>query len=398
MSTTTGFHHVKLPVTDVARSSAWYERTLGFTTTMEFVEDGVVRGVALSHPSGAQIALRHDPERAAAMSGFDALALTVPDRAGVAGWERRLDELGEPHGDVLTGHAGGAVLVGLRDPDDIEIRLYTDEPAPEHRLEVDGGEITWTDSGGDGPLVLLVHAGVFGAWFDRLVAEPALDALRVVSIRRAGYGTTPTRHLTFADHAAHCAALLDELGGQRATIVGHSSGSAIVLQLAVDRPDLVERLVLVEPPLLDPLADPADLDALHATMGPVLGAAIGAAAAGDVAGAYDAFMGLVCGPDHRAVVAAALGEDGLARAVRESAFFFADEMRAAGAWTFGAEVGVEIKAPVLLVQGGDSPPPTHRLVAHLAGLLPDARVATVEGDNHLLPLRSPAALARLVAG
>ncbi|GAA4554932.1 alpha/beta fold hydrolase [Pseudonocardia xishanensis] len=393
MTAISGVHHVKLPVTDVARSGAWYERVLGFTTAIEFVEDGVLRGVALGHPSGVQIALRHDPERAAAMSGFDAVALAVPDRAAVAGWQRRLDEMGEPHGEVLTGHAGGAVLVGVRDPDGVEIRLYTDETAPEHRLQVAGGEITWTDSGGDGPLVLLVHAGVFGAWFDRLVAEPALDALRVVSVRRAGYGTTPTRALSFADHAAHCAALLDELGGQPATVVGHSSGSAIALQLAADRPDLVRGLVLAEPPLLDPLADPADLDALHATAAPVIGGAIGAAAAGDLPSAYDAFMDLVCGPDHRAVVAAALGEDGLDRAVRESAFFFADEIGAASRWTFDAKVD----APVLLVQGGDSPPVTHHLVAHLAGLLPDARVATIDGDNHLLPLRSPAALARLVA-
>jgi pimeloyl-ACP methyl ester carboxylesterase/catechol 2,3-dioxygenase-like lactoylglutathione lyase family enzyme len=389
MPAISGIHHLKLPVTDVSSSRAWYEGVLGFTTSLEFVEDGVVRGLALRHPSGVQIALRHDPQRAAAMAGFDAFALAVPDRAAVAGWERRLDELGEQHGDVVTGHEGGAVLVGLRDPDGVEIRFYTDERS----LQVDGGEITWTDSGGDGRLVLLVHAGVFGAWFDRLVAEPALDGLRVVSVRRAGYGTTPTRPLSFADHAAHCAALLDELGGQPATVVGHSTGSAISLQLAVDRPDLVRDLVLVEPPLLDPLADPADLDALHAALGPVIGGAVGAAAAGDLPAAYDAFMGLLCGPDHRAVVAAALGEDGLDRAVRESGFFFADEIRAAGEWTFDAKVD----APVLLVQGGDSPPPTHHLVAHLAGLLPDARVATVDGDNHLLPLRSPAPLARLVA-
>ncbi|MGH3982378.1 MAG: hypothetical protein ACRDST_06755 [Pseudonocardiaceae bacterium] len=43
----------------------------------------------------------------------------------------RLDGLGEPHGGIVTGHAGW-VLVGLHDPDGIEIRLYTLE---EHNLE-----------------------------------------------------------------------------------------------------------------------------------------------------------------------------------------------------------------------------------------------------------------------
>jgi pimeloyl-ACP methyl ester carboxylesterase/catechol 2,3-dioxygenase-like lactoylglutathione lyase family enzyme len=393
MTTIDGIHHLKLPVSDVARSGAWYERVLGFETDLEFMEDGVLRGLALRHASGVGLALRHDPQRAAAMAGFDAFALAVPTRADVAAWERRLGALDEAHGDVLTGHRGGTVLVGLRDPDGIEIRLYSDETAAERSMAVDGGEITWTDTGGEGEIVLLVHAGVFGAWFDPLAAE--LRGHRVVTMRRAGYtgGGAPSRSLSMADRAAHCAALLDELGGRPATVVGHSSGSAIILQLAADRPDLVRRLVLVEPPLVDALADPADLPALHAAMGPVIGGAVGAAASGDLPAAYDGFMGLVCGPDHRAVVAAALGADGLDRAVRESAYFFADEVGSMAGWTFDA---AKVDVPVLLVQGSDSPPPTHHLVAHLAGLLPDARVATVEGDNHLLPLRSPAELARLV--
>ncbi len=125
-----GFHHVKLPVSDVVRSRDWYTRVLGFTTDIEFVEDGVLMGVGLARvgmPAG--IALRHDPARAAALSGFDAMALRVPSRAEIKPWCARLDDLdeaGEPHGGVVTGHRGGAVLVGLHDPDDIEIRLYAD--------------------------------------------------------------------------------------------------------------------------------------------------------------------------------------------------------------------------------------------------------------------------------
>lgn len=122
-----GFHHVKLPVSDVARSRGWYTRVLGFTTDIEFVEDGVLMGVGLVHPGlAAGVALRHDPDRAKALSGFDALALLVPNRADVHTWKARLDEAGEPHGGIVTGHRGGAVLVGLHDPDGIEIRLYAD--------------------------------------------------------------------------------------------------------------------------------------------------------------------------------------------------------------------------------------------------------------------------------
>jgi catechol 2,3-dioxygenase-like lactoylglutathione lyase family enzyme len=122
-----GFHHVKLPVADLDRSRHWYTSVLGLSVDIEFIEDGVVRGLALSDSAGSlSLALRHDPARAAALAGFDLLALAVPARDAVEDWRRRLDELGQPHGGVVTGHRGGSVLVGLHDPDGIEIRLYAD--------------------------------------------------------------------------------------------------------------------------------------------------------------------------------------------------------------------------------------------------------------------------------
>lgn len=126
MTELAGFHHVKLPVSDIERSREWYERVLGLTVDIEFVEDGTVRGLALADAGTVSIALRVDPARAAAMSGFDAMALAVPTRADIARWQRRLDELGEPHAGIVTGHRGGSVLVGLHDPDGLEIRLYAD--------------------------------------------------------------------------------------------------------------------------------------------------------------------------------------------------------------------------------------------------------------------------------
>lgn len=121
-----GIHHIKLPVSDVGRSRSWYQRVLGFHTEIEFVEDGEVTGVAVRRDGcQPQIALRQDPDRARALSGFDAVALLVPTRDDVQRWSAALDDLGEEH-QVVQGHRGGAVIVGLRDPDGIEIRLYAD--------------------------------------------------------------------------------------------------------------------------------------------------------------------------------------------------------------------------------------------------------------------------------
>jgi pimeloyl-ACP methyl ester carboxylesterase len=180
-----------------------------------------------------------------------------------------------------------------------------------------------------------------------------------------------------------------------ATVVAHSSASVIALQLAQDRPDLVRRLVLSEPPLIDPLLDPADVGDVHSALGPAIGAAMAATAQGDGRGALDAFMSAVCGPGYRTVLADVLGPAGLERAEREALFFCGNELPATSGWTpvDPAEIGV----PALLVVGSNSPGATQRLVARLAEALPDASVARIEGANHLLPLTHPAELAELVS-
>lgn len=119
-----GFHHVKLPVSDVPRSRDWYGRVLGMRTQLEFVEEGVLMGVSLTDPDQTlTLALRHDPGRAGHLAGFDPVALCVPSQDALLAWQQRLDDLGEAHGEILAGHVG-QVLVGLQDPDGIEIRFY----------------------------------------------------------------------------------------------------------------------------------------------------------------------------------------------------------------------------------------------------------------------------------
>jgi catechol 2,3-dioxygenase-like lactoylglutathione lyase family enzyme len=125
MTTLNGFHHVKLPVSDVARSRDWYSAVMGLHVDLEFVEDGVLMGVAMRDSGGGTcLAARHDPARAAALAGFDPVTFGVPTLADLQDWQRRLDELQEAHGGIVAGHQGWA-LVGLHDPDGIEVRLYT---------------------------------------------------------------------------------------------------------------------------------------------------------------------------------------------------------------------------------------------------------------------------------
>ncbi|RCG31620.1 VOC family protein [Sphaerisporangium album] len=120
-----GYHHVKLPVSDVRKSVEWYGRVLGLEVAIEFNEDGVLRGVALSDPGATlMLALREDPHRAAELRGFDPVALGVPTLADLRAWADRLDSLGVPHAGVAEGRTGW-LIGGVTDPDGIEIRLYT---------------------------------------------------------------------------------------------------------------------------------------------------------------------------------------------------------------------------------------------------------------------------------
>jgi pimeloyl-ACP methyl ester carboxylesterase len=211
---------------------------------------------------------------------------------------------------------------------------------------------------------------------------------------RAGYTGGPLPDgLTIADHARHAATLLDRLGAAPAHVVAHSSSAAIAFQLAVDNPSSVRTLVLLEPPLVDPLVDPSDVEGLRAAFGPVMGAAMAATARGDHTAAFDAFMPFVCGPRYREVMENAFGAAVVDDAASHSGPFFTSEVPALGTWTFDPAVA----RPVVLVQGGDSPPPVHRMIAHLAGLLPQATVETVENAGHLMPLTAPATLAALIA-
>ena len=120
-----GIHHVKLPVSDLDRSRAWYESRLGYQAGTEFVENGTVMGVVMQHPNGGPyFALRLDPERAARAAGFDYFSIGVPAKAALEALAERLTALGEAHAGVHFATIGW-ILPGAHDPDGHEVRFYT---------------------------------------------------------------------------------------------------------------------------------------------------------------------------------------------------------------------------------------------------------------------------------
>jgi catechol 2,3-dioxygenase-like lactoylglutathione lyase family enzyme len=120
-----GIHHLKLPVSDLQRSLTWYQDRLGYLVMHEFIEDGVLMGIAMTHPNGGpDLAIRLDPERARVAAGFDYFAIGVPGQDAIEALATRFTERDDAHAGVQRTPVGW-VLTGVHDPDGHAVRFYT---------------------------------------------------------------------------------------------------------------------------------------------------------------------------------------------------------------------------------------------------------------------------------
>lgn len=112
---------------------------------------------------------------------------------------------------------------------------------------VNGQEVHYSDSGGDGPAIVFLH----GFLFDESMFAPQFEALspqyRCIAFDARGFGQTKWdgEKFTLYDTVADCIALLDELGVQKASFVGMSQGGYATLRLAIKHPERVNSLVFL---------------------------------------------------------------------------------------------------------------------------------------------------------
>ena len=116
--------------------------------------------------------------------------------------------------------------------------------------DVDGVRVHFQEAGpGDGPVVFLLHGFASSnlVW-SKVLLELAEQGLRVIAPDLLGYGySAKPRDLeyTIGRQAKMVVGLMNELGIERANIVGSSYGGAIAATMALDYRSLVDRLVLV---------------------------------------------------------------------------------------------------------------------------------------------------------
>lgn len=259
-----------------------------------------------------------------------------------------------------------------------------------NRFSLDHVEIEY-EVRGEGEPVLLIHPSLLADGLAcPLLAQPELAArYRLIHYHRRGYvgSSLGSEPLTYARQAADAAILLNHLEVNTAHIVGYSSGGSMALQLAVDAPDLVHSLVLLEPALNMISSGKADLE--HLIL-PVMSAY----RAGDKQKTVESFCEGVFGPNWQPIVEHAV-PGSIEQAIKDLDTFM-KELSAIQDWQFGPMEAAEINQPVLSVLGVRSSPFMVKGRELLHTWFPQAEDLDVD-STHLLHLYDPKRVAHGMA-
>jgi len=268
-------------------------------------------------------------------------------------------------------------------------------------ITLHGHRVSYRTAGDGGEVIVLVH-GVTGSsrqW------EPVMELLAcdhtLVAPDLLGHGESakPRGDYSLGAYASGVRDLMLALGHDRATVVGHSLGGGIAMQLAYQFPERVERLVLVDSGGLGRsvhgLLRAATLPGSELVL-PLLAAGGLVSAGAWVARALDR-VGLRAGPD--------LAEMGAGFASLSDA-----DTRAAFIHTLRAVIeptGQRVDArdrlylaegmPSLIVWGERDPliPVRHGVRAH--GLMPGSRLELFESAGHFPQVDDPVRFAEVLA-
>ncbi|NIK62392.1 alpha/beta fold hydrolase [Kribbella shirazensis] len=228
---------------------------------------------------------------------------------------------------------------------------------------------------GQGPDLLLVHAGVADArMWDRQVEE-LKSSHRVITLDLRGFGKTPLEQGAKYSDAGDVLALLEEIGARDVTAVGASYGGYVVQQVASRRPELFSRLVMICAPT-DNVQPDDGVRAVWAEENKLI-------EAGDVDGATDVTVRRWIGPE---------ADDEareLLRAMQKQAY---DVQLAAGdvdneEWPVEPE---KISAPVRLITGAHDFAFFTDSADYLAERLPTPERVHLPWAGHLPTLERPA--------
>ena len=234
----------------------------------------------------------------------------------------------------------------------------------------------------------LAHAG---AW--RGVGSALADKLTVTAIDMPGHGKSADWSGEGDLHRACTDACLPLLT-QPLDVIGHSFGATVALRLAIEHPEMVRSLTMIEPVLFAAArADAPQELALHLKEAQPY---LDALEDGDMALAARLFNRLwgdgTPWDDFRPSARAYMTER-MHYIPAQTPSIFNDDAR-----LLAPERLSRVSMPCLLLAGGKSPAITRTINAALARRLPDVRSVTIPGAAHMAPMTHPSEAADAIAG
>jgi len=252
-------------------------------------------------------------------------------------------------------------------------------------INVNGINLYYREAGSGEPL-LLVHGTGFNADVWEMIFDVLAHDYRTIVYDRRAYhrsqGSPPPKADYGHQQGKDIAALLQALGAAPANIVGWSAGGIYALHATLMYPDRVKRLVLYEPPLY--AVRFIDFPLFKAFISIHLLKAIGQKQA-----AAESFA--------RMVLAYQDGRNSynqLSTELREKLAADSDTLLAEFAAGTGEELkaeilGTQIKVPVTLLVGEQSPSSLKKATENLARILHNAPVVWLPESNHLAHVDQP---------
>src|SRR5262245_17624756 len=232
-----------------------------------------------------------------------------------------------------------------------------------------------------------MHAAVLHEFFVPTINESAPTCrYPLMPFHRAAYtGRCPSKApVRLAAQPPVPRPLMIPRGIACAHIVGQSCSGNIAMQLALDSPQVVHTLALLEPALLVVPSHPLVPKSMEIYR------------AGNKSEAVDTFLQGTCGPDYRAVVEKAL-PGAIDQAMANADTFFGHELPALRQWSFGQEEARRITQPVLIVLGEKSGPIHRQRQELLLSWLPNAKAFNLSDAGHLLHVQNPRGMAEGLA-
>ena len=250
----------------------------------------------------------------------------------------------------------------------------------------DGGRLYW-EHAGRGPVIVLIHAGLWDRRIWDAQMEPFAESHRVVRYDLRGFGRSSPLEQPFSARE-DLAELLGALGIDQAALVGCSIGGGLAVDFAIEFPRSVSALVAV---CAGASGDPTDDD--EATIR-VLEEAEALAEAGEVDRALELELGVWTPPGDDPSVDARIREIAFDNKAAETAQWSLS--RRLDPPAFG-RLG-EVSAPTLVVAGERDASIMAPITDNLAAGIPGARKVVAPGADHLPMMRRPVEFNRIVLG